>query len=193
MNYLDAFQRPFQDLKKLTIGAVLSGIPLFNILTGLFVTGYAAEVTRLAIAKKDHLPPWRDFWMLFKRGFFLTLLWGVYSIPLFFALLIFLFKSAQTFLTETDPTALVEHLAQQNGAYLVLLIVLFLATWYFALLATIHYIATYRFKDGLQYSVIFSRAFTPLTSKPGLYHWVILLWLASSSKRFLPRFRVRIY
>ncbi|MEK6963958.1 MAG: DUF4013 domain-containing protein [Nanoarchaeota archaeon] len=160
MNYLDAFQRPFQDLKKLTIGAVLNGIPVLNILTGLLVTGYTAEALRITLAKKNSLPPWQHFLDLFKKGVFLTLLWAIYSIPLFLALLTLLFKSAETLLEKTQPAALLADLLQQHWAYLVLLCLLFLATWYIALLATVHYIATYRFKDGLQLQVILSRAFT---------------------------------
>lgn len=160
MNYLDAFQRPFQDLKKLTIGAVLNGVPFLNIITGLFVTGYTAEATRLTLAKKNNLPPWNCFWSLLKKGVLLTLLWAIYSIPLFLVLLTLLFKSAQTLLEETQTSALLADLFNQHWAGLSLLILLFLATWYLALLAILRYISTYRFKDGLQFQTVFMQAFT---------------------------------
>ena len=69
MSYLKAFQRPFQDLKKLTLGAILSGIPVLNVLTGLFVTGYTAECARLTFHQKNNLPEWKNFLETESGGF----------------------------------------------------------------------------------------------------------------------------
>ncbi len=179
MNYSAAFQRPFQDLKKLTVGAVLNGLPFFNIITGLFVMGYAAEATHLTLAKKNNLPLWKNFLGLFKKGVFLTLLWAVYSIPFLLALLVLLFKNAEALLEETSPTTILASLFQQQRNYFILLILLFLATWYFALLAVLHYISTYRFKDGLQLQTIFSRALTITYFKAwaASFGYTVIIWI----------------
>src|SRR3989344_5135601 len=158
MSYLKAFQRPFQDLKKLTLGAILSGIPVLNVLTGLFVTGYTAECARLTFHQKNNLPEWKNFLELFKNGFFVSIIWIVYCLPLFLVLLILLFRGVETFLQETNPEAFTQHLLQQNTYYLLLLAVLFLLTWYIALGAVFRYITHYRFKDenillGLVYNL----------------------------------------
>ncbi|HLD05626.1 MAG TPA: DUF4013 domain-containing protein [Candidatus Nanoarchaeia archaeon] len=161
MSYLKAFQRPFQDLKKLTLGAILSGIPVLNVLTGLFVTGYTAECARLTFHQKNNLPEWKNFLELFKNGFFVSIIWIVYCLPLFLVLLILLFRGVETFLQETNPEAFTQHLLQQNTYYLLLLAVLFLLTWYIALGAVFRYITHYRFKDAFQINTLLSQTFNP--------------------------------
>ena len=66
MDYKAAFKRPFTDVKKLSIGALLYMVPTVNILTGLFSSGYLIECSKKS--KKGKLPEWDSWKKYFVNG-----------------------------------------------------------------------------------------------------------------------------
>ncbi len=61
-------RKPFEDLGKLSIGAVLLMLPLVNIITSIFVYGYMLRYANGAMRGKEKLPEWKKFGELFGRG-----------------------------------------------------------------------------------------------------------------------------
>ncbi len=82
VDYFEAIKRPFQDIKKLIIGIVLSIIPIVNFVT----LGYALKAGKAPTAK---LPEWKDWGDLFVKGLAAIVISFIYMIP---ALLVFAFS-----------------------------------------------------------------------------------------------------
>ena len=167
-DYSAAFQRPFQDLKKLTIGAILNGIPFVNIVTSIIVTGYTAECARLTLKKNNNLPVWEMWGSLLKKGFLMMVIWGVYSIPLFLSILLLFFDNFEALLV-MDPKDFLAELVSHNWGAVLAVVAISIATWYFTFLAIIHYVANDRFKEAFAWQLIFSRALTV----PYVKAWVV--------------------
>ena len=175
MSYLNSFQRPFQSIKKLLIGGILNGIPLLNIITSVIVTGYIAECARLTLVNKNTLPEWGSWLTLFKRGLFIMIIWAIYGIPFFSVLLISFFNNLPS-ISSLEPVAFFRQVLQTHSGVIILIILLFVITWYVALQGVIQYIKNYKFKDAFQPYHILSAILTTKYFKA---------WLAGFAYTFL--------
>jgi hypothetical protein len=79
VNYGEAVTKPFTDFKKLTIGIILSLIPIVNFTV---VTGFAMESSGLGKTKPSKkMPEWKDLWYLFVKGLAALAIKIIYMIP----------------------------------------------------------------------------------------------------------------
>lgn len=81
VDYGKAIKRPFSDLKKLGVGALLYMIPFINIITGFFASGYTLSCAKTAMKKDFKLPEWKEWGQLFVKGLLATIIGFIYFIP----------------------------------------------------------------------------------------------------------------
>ncbi len=60
--------KPFEDWKKLSIGAALMMVPGVNLITGIFVYGYLLTYAHNSLRSRSKLPEWGKFGELFSKG-----------------------------------------------------------------------------------------------------------------------------
>lgn len=77
VEYEKAIKRPFQDIKKLLIGAILSIIPIVN----LIASGYIIKAAKGTMKKKNDMPEWEDWGNLFTTGLVVAVIGFIYSLP----------------------------------------------------------------------------------------------------------------
>lgn len=77
VNFTRAIKRPFTDLTKLIIGAVLSIIPIVNFLT----LGYQLKCAKSAMNGDYKLPEWTEWGDLFMKGLKAVVIGIVYMVP----------------------------------------------------------------------------------------------------------------
>ncbi|MFH0929038.1 MAG: DUF4013 domain-containing protein [Candidatus Aenigmatarchaeota archaeon] len=83
VNYESAIKKPFTDVAKLIIGAIVSIIPIVN----WIATGYALESSGLGKTKTSKkMPEWKNIGNLFIKGFASYVIGFVYALP---ALIVF--------------------------------------------------------------------------------------------------------
>ncbi len=81
VEYFKSIKLPFSDFNKLAIGAVLYMIPLVNLITGMFATGYILETGKNAMKKKFTMPGWHHWGKLFVNGLLAAIIALIYLIP----------------------------------------------------------------------------------------------------------------
>ena len=85
VNYEVAVKKPFTDLKKLSIGILLSIIPIVN----LVVTGFAIESSGVGKTKPSKkMPEWKNWWYLFVKGLAAVVIKIIYMIPAFVVIVV---------------------------------------------------------------------------------------------------------
>ena len=78
VNYERAIRKPFTDIMKLVIGAIVSVIPVVNLVS----LGYALESSGLGKAKASKkMPEWKNIGNLFVKGLASSVIGFVYAIP----------------------------------------------------------------------------------------------------------------
>ncbi len=77
VEYEKAIKRPFQDVKKLLIGAILNIIPIVN----LIASGYIIKAAKGTMKKKNDMPEWEDWGNLFMTGLVVAVIGFIYMIP----------------------------------------------------------------------------------------------------------------
>ena len=85
VDFTRAIKRPFADLTKFIIGAVLSIIPIVNILA----MGYELKCAKSAMNGKYELPEWTGWGDLFMKGLLMVVIAIVYVIPIAILMLVF--------------------------------------------------------------------------------------------------------
>ncbi len=85
-DYENAIKRPFQDIGKFVIGALLSIIPLVN----LVATGYALNCAKTAMRRDHKLPEWTDWVNLFIHGLIVAVIGSIYALPALIVLFAFM-------------------------------------------------------------------------------------------------------
>jgi len=80
-----AIKRPFTDLTKFIIGAVLSIIPIVNLLA----MGYELKCAKSAMSGDYKLPEWTAWGDLFVKGLLLVVIAVIYMIPVAIVMLVF--------------------------------------------------------------------------------------------------------
>ena len=177
VNFGEAIKRPFQDFKKLGIGALMYMIPWVSIITGFFSSGYGLECAKTAIKKKPNLPEWSDWGNLWTRGFLSFLISVIYFLPL--ALLSVLFVGPLILkmmggILSSNPETFIEDLGltgsanYQLFAFLGLFAVLIA---YILPMALMFFVEKWNFSDAFKIGDIFKKAFT----SKYFVAWIILI------------------
>jgi hypothetical protein len=159
VSFGEAVRLPFEDFKKMLIGAALSMIPVVNLITGLFVYGYALDVARGAMMRRFNLPEWTNWGKLFVDGLLaaiIGLIWFLPAIGISVALL------GPTLLTlfagETVAAGALVGAGALSG--FIIFFILFLLTSYVVPAAVMVYVSEGRFGAGFDFKLILSKAFS---------------------------------
>ena len=179
VNFGEAIKRPFQDFKKLGIGALMYMIPLVNIVTGFFSSGYGLECAKTGMKKDYKLSEWDDWGNLWIKGFLCFLISVIYSIPLAIIAAIILgpiLSSSLNALISSNPQALVSALGAA-GSNLVIVALIGLLIIYVVPMAIMMFVDKGNFSDAFKIGVIFNKAFTSKYFAAWImvmvYSWVI--------------------
>ncbi|MEA1925437.1 MAG: DUF4013 domain-containing protein [Candidatus Altiarchaeota archaeon] len=99
-DYENAIKRPFQDIGKFVIGALLSIIPVVNFIA----TGYTLNCAKTAMKKDYKLPEWTDWVNLFIQGLIVAVIGFIYMIPALIVLIAFVGTSLLAI--SSDPNSM---------------------------------------------------------------------------------------
>ncbi|PIU72337.1 hypothetical protein COS79_03460 [Candidatus Woesearchaeota archaeon CG06_land_8_20_14_3_00_33_13] len=173
VNFGEAIKRPFQDFKKLGIGALMYMIPWVSIITGFFSSGYGLECAKTAIKKKPNLPEWSDWGNLWIRGFLMFLISVIYFLPLALLSVLFigpLILKIMGGILSSNPETFIEGLGSAGNtlAFLGLLAVLIV---YVLPMAIMFFVEKWNFSDAFKIGDIFKKAFT----SKYFVAWIILI------------------
>lgn len=156
VNYVEAVKRPFQDFKKLSIGAALYVIPLVNIITGFFGAGYAYRCAE----NQGELPRWKNWSELLQKGFFGLLISLCYAGPLVLlsTVLIYLLGVPSNNLLMAEVPAFP---AVRFTMYSVVLVFLpAFIWWYTSSMAIVHYVKHDSFSAGFDLTAVLDMVLT---------------------------------
>jgi hypothetical protein len=148
VNYIDSFKRPFLDTKKFLIGALLSIIPIVNLIAVGYYINSVKSVTKAKPSFK--LPEWKNYGDLFILGVVSVVINLIYSLPA----LIFI-----------GPT-LIKVIAMRGAAIptfgpgVMVGAILALVAAYITPVAVINYVQKNKFGDAFDFNLIFKKAFT---------------------------------
>tara|TARA_Y100000310_G_C20695151_1_gene825154 strand:- start:2276 stop:2938 length:663 start_codon:yes stop_codon:yes gene_type:complete len=152
-----AIKRPFDEPKKLAIGALLFMIPYINILTSLLANGYILVSGKNTINNAKELPLWTDWVDLFIKGVLAMVIWGVFMLPVM--IYVNMFNLADPFLNLLNGGNVLYQLSN-SGFTLYIGVALALLLAYVAPYAILLYIDRESFKEAFRFSEIFSSCFT---------------------------------
>ncbi len=154
--YNEAIKRPFLDWMKFGIGALMYMIPMVNIVTNFFGTGYMLKCAKTATRKSYALPDWENWGQLFVQGLLATIIAVVYSLP---AIIVGFIIGGSTFsqlMMGFTPLALLRSL---TGSMFIVGLLLLLAL-YILPAGFIIYATRDNFSSAFDFQIIFRRAFT---------------------------------
>ncbi|MEW6063328.1 MAG: DUF4013 domain-containing protein [Nanoarchaeota archaeon] len=154
VDYTSAIKRPFSDFKKLSIGALMYLIPLINIITGLFGSGYNLNCAKTAMRNENKLPEWKNFGSLFLKGLLVFVITLIYMIPLI-AVSIFTLGSAILNAIAGD----IQNLGTISGG-LVIFFVIALLTFYILPMAILFFADKEKFSAAFRSGGILRKAFS---------------------------------
>ena len=181
VNFGEAIKRPFQDFKKLGIGALMYMIPLVNIVTGFFSSGYSLECAKTAMKKNYKLPEWADWGNLWVKGFLCLLISIIYFVPLAIIAAIMsgpILSDTLSALISSNPQALVSALGAA-GSTLVIVALIGLLVIYVVPIAIMLFVDKGNFSDAFKLGIIFKKAFTSKYFVAWIivmiYSWVIVM------------------
>ena len=173
VNFGEAIKMPFQDFKKLGIGSLMYMIPLVNIVTSFFASGYGLECAKTAMKKKSKLPEWADWGNLWIRGFLSLLISIIYFIPLMILSVLFvgpLVLKMMGGILSSNPETFLESLGSTGSAIAFLgLFALLIA--YMLPMAIMFFVDKWNFGDAFKVGAVFKKA---CTSKY-FVAWIILV------------------
>jgi len=159
VEYKKAVFRPFQDVKKVVIGIIISMIPVVNLL----VSGFAVRAAKNTMEGNDELPEWSDWISLFTTGITVAAISIIYLLPA-----IFLFLVGLVTAYVVGSADVVTGLAGGGIAIIVAALFLF-AAMFISPMAIMKYVAEGTFSSAFDVGDIAKRVFT------GTY---IVAWIA---------------
>ncbi len=179
VDYMEAIKRPFTDLKKSGLAALLGLLPVVNFLS----YGYFLECAKTSINKKIGLPEWINWKDKFIKGFLFFIIWAIYSLPLFALSILMLTKITNEVFKENymqamgaaNPVAIISMMQNlflnQNviGIFIVVVIVGILIN-YLVPMALMSYIVNNNFKEAFNFGEVFKR----ITKKQYLIAWLVV-------------------
>jgi len=191
VNYTEAFEKPFTDIKKLLVGILLSIIPAIN----WFAVGFEMKCSGVGkIKPSKKMPDWKNFGDLLLKGFFNFLIALIYMIP---AAIILVLSAGAVLLniliqvpwgqvskvSSEEASALINPIIQAaipslTAAlpFIILAGVLLLLAIYAVPIAVLSYLENEKFAEAFNLKKVFKKAFT------GKY---LLAWLAMTLLGFI--------
>jgi len=160
MEFGEAVKLPFSDLKKLTIAALMFMIPVLNIITMFFGSGYFLESAKSAMKGKFVLPEWEGWGTLFVNGLLALVIGIIWSIPLLIvgfvtvgSALAGIFASATSGVVSGLPVA-------GFGIGMIIFLILALLTAFVTPVAVLNFVKKDSFGTAFEFGEIFGKAFT---------------------------------
>jgi len=176
VDYAEAIKRPFSDLGKLTIGIILSIIPIVNLLT----SGYLLKIASTAMKGRMELPEWKDFGSLFINGILAAIVGIVYMIPVLIVLGILVFLGFMT-VPAVEGLAVLSLPAAILGAIMGLGVYLFALLVVAIIFALVSTAAVLRFADTEKFGEAFNFGEVTRTAFRGSFilNWIIVIVIGS--------------
>ncbi len=164
VEYEKAIKRPFQDIKKLLIGAILNIIPIVN----LIASGYIMKAAKGTMKKKNDLPEWEDWGNLFVTGLIVAVIGFIYMIP---GLAAFLLSLGVVLFSTVPEAATISSIVAAGGISLILALILIPLAMLIMPMAIMRYLDKGNFSAAFGFGDILKKVFT------GKYivAWIIML------------------
>ncbi len=180
VDYIEAIKRPFSDLKKSGLAALLIWIPIVNFLS----YGYFLDCAKTSIENKKELPEWGSNWReKFVRGLLYLVIRVIYMLPLFIISVFVLVRIAGELTKDNylqavgtgNPVAIfsvVADLLLEPGiiGILIFAAIIGIIISYFVPMAVIMYTINWRFKEAFNFKEISKRVLT----KQYLIAWLVV-------------------
>ena len=160
MSFVTALKRPFSDVKKLALGAIVTLVPILNI--GL--QGYAL---RCATKKGNDLPEWNGFGSIWVQGLLALVISLIWSIPLM--IVVGLTLGSVVFSLLKNPSGITSLIGTASGGFLISFL-LGVLTAYLVPVALLQF-ANGSFSDAFALSRVFKKAFTSVW----LVGWILAI------------------
>jgi hypothetical protein len=155
VNYLAAIKRPFANLKRILLGALLMFFPIIN----FFSFGYIFINGRYAMSKIFDLPPWKkNYKLYFKTGFAGLVIMFIYYLPVILFAAYFSYLIITIILRAADIFELAKFI--EMGRNFILLFVLFIISSYFAPAGILNYTAREKFSAAFDFKTIIRKTFS---------------------------------
>jgi len=177
MDLGEAIKRPFSDLKKFIIGALLNILPIVNFLS----MGYALKAGEMSLKKNRSLPEWTDWGNLFVKGLLAFILSIIWMIP---ALILFLIGggTALASVIANQGTAAIVSAIVGGGIFMILGMIWMLLVIYVGPSVWLNFVSKGNFGAGLEFGTILKKAFNAKYFVPwllGLVVTIILTFIGS--------------
>jgi hypothetical protein len=171
-----AIRRPFDDLQKLALGTACYLVPVLNVITGLFATGYAFRCAR---DPTGAMPDWDDLGELFKQGLIAFIISVIYAVPfvIIIGVLFIVFGGVAGF-ADIGPNVPARLLAATLPVLLIGGIISILYSYLYPAII-IRYAKTYTFEEAFNFTAIAGMAFTASYLKT--WFLVVLVAIAGST------------
>ena len=160
VEYGKALKKPFEDWQKFLIGVLLNIIPIVNFI----VSGYGILIAKSTMRKNHALPPWKNFWELWVKGFFVSLIMLIWGIPLIILAIILIgiisVNVAQVLFGGQNPVIAIVTVLATGGPVAFLILVYALLMAYLIPVGIIRYARSNAFGDAFAVSKITKKAFT---------------------------------
>jgi hypothetical protein len=170
-----AIKRPFQDFKKLGIGALMYMIPVVSFITMFFASGYGLECAKTAMKKKSKLPEWTDWGNLFLKGLSVFAIALIYSIPIGIIAAFMVVKAMQgvgsyNTMLSAQPEMIMSNMASLGLGFILFMVLLLLLS-YIMPMVLMFFVDKWKFGDAFKLGEIFKKVFT------GKYFvaWIVIM------------------
>jgi len=159
-----AIKRPFQDFKKLGIGALMYMIPVVSFITMFFASGYGLECAKTAMKKKSKLPEWTDWGNLFLKGLSVFAIALIYSIPIGIIAAFMVVKAMQgvgsyNTMLSAQPEMIMSNMASLGLGFILFMVLLLLLS-YIMPMVLMFFVDKWKFGDAFKLGEIFKKVFT---------------------------------
>ena len=152
-----AVKMPFQDYKKLGILGLMYVIPVVNIVTSFFATGYGFKMAESSMKKKFSLPEWEDWGGLFLKGLLGAIISIIFMLPAMIVAFVGIGSSLFSMMAvgNFDPTIMFQSVGIGIVAALLGLVAIYLLP-----AALMFFLKEDSFASAFNFSGIFKKVFT---------------------------------
>jgi hypothetical protein len=174
VDFEGAIKRPFQDFKKLGIGALMYMIPIVDLITRFFASGYTLECAKTAMKKKSKMPEWTDWGNLFLKGLSVFAIALIYAIPIGIIAAFMVVKAMQgigwSTMLSVQPEMIMSNIASLGLGFILFMVLLLLFS-YIMPMVLMFFVDKWKFGDAFKLGEIFKKAFT------GKYFiaWIVIM------------------
>jgi len=169
VDYIEAIKRPFSDIKKSGLAALLVWIPIINFLT----YGYFLDCAKLSLSKKRELPEWSNLGDKFVKGLLFIAIKILYGIPLIIIIIVMMMnfvgemfqENFLSVISSRDPNAIITiinslFLDPNVVGILIAAIIIGILISYVIPMASIMYVVNWKFKDAFDFKTVFKKVMT---------------------------------